>query len=60
MRLDFWDKVDSPAFILIHDLCIDLGSAHIGVAKKFGDGVEFRHEKPHGLWKIFFDLLEIP
>lgn len=24
MRLDFWDKVDSPAFILIHDLCIDL------------------------------------
>lgn len=46
MRLDFWDKVDSPAFILIHDLCIDLRGEHIGVAKKFGDGVEFRHEKP--------------
>lgn len=40
MRLDFWDKVDSPAFILVYNLGIYLGGFDIGVAKKFGDGVE--------------------
>ena len=53
MWLDFWDKVDSPAFILVYNLGIYLGGFDIGVAKKFGDGVEFRHEKPYSLWINF-------
>lgn len=40
MRLDFWNKVDSPAFILVYNLDIYLGGFDIGVAKKFGDGVK--------------------
>lgn len=40
MRLDFWDKVDSPAFILVYNLGIYLGGFDIGVDKKFGDGIE--------------------
>ena len=40
MRLDFWDKVDSPAFILVYNLGIYLGGFDIDVDKKFGDGIE--------------------
>lgn len=40
MRLAFWNKVDSSAFILVYNLGIYLGGFDIGVAKKFGDGVK--------------------
>ena len=40
MRLDFWDKVDSLALVLVYNLGVDLSCLDIGVAKKFRDGVE--------------------
>lgn len=36
-RLQGWDKINCLALVFIHDLCIDLRSAHIGVVKKFGE-----------------------
>ena len=40
MRLDFWDKVDSFALVLVYNLGVDLSCADIAMAEEFGDGVE--------------------
>ena len=40
MRLDFWDEVDCLALVLVYNLGVNLSCLDIGVAKKFGDGVE--------------------
>ena len=40
MRLDFWDKVDSFALVLVYNLGVNLGCADIAVAEELGDGVE--------------------
>ena len=39
-RLDFGDEVDCLALVLVYNLGVDLSCLDIGVAKKFGDGVE--------------------
>ena len=40
MVLQGGNEVDGFALVLIHDLCIDLRGAHIGVSKELGNGVE--------------------
>ena len=40
MRLDFWDKIDCLAFVLVYNLGVNLGCADIAVAEELGDGVE--------------------
>ena len=39
-RLDFGDEVDCLALVLVYNLGVDLSCLDIGVAKKFGDGIE--------------------